>query len=284
MGGFCKTRDALFRCLRVFAIALASMLASLPLEARSPGSRAPTHQNDAIIGVNFVNPHRLPVKEQDAMLDAMEREGVKVIRMPYALEKPDLNLIARAYQRGIKVLLIVEVIFPKDAPFFAWDKQNYPSIWSGHPLSSASPALSGKYYRKLMSDLDAAGIKLAGLQLGNEINSAHFNREFPVPGEGRHFGTRDLEEHPVGRRIAQGYKRYIEVLAELKHARNGSKLNQSTPLIAAGLVGYEGPEGPLRNAKTDIVSTNATLDYLRAHGADDLVDVNRPGFAGGHLV
>src|SRR5262249_42882152 len=51
-----------------------------------------------------------------------------------------------------------------------------------------------------------------------------------------------------------------------------SKINNSTPVLTAGFAVYEAPEGPIKGARTDSVSANATLDFLRANGVDKLVD------------
>lgn len=124
----------------------------------------------------------------------------------------------------------------------------------------------------MLDKLDAAGVRLAAFELGNELNSSAFNSEFPLPGQGRMFGLEDLSRDPEAKQIAAGYLQYLKVLAALRDIRNHSKVNNRTPVLTAGFAVYEGPEGPVRGARTDSVSVNATLDFLRAHGVDKLVD------------
>jgi hypothetical protein len=146
-------------------------------------------------------------------------------------------------------------------------------MWAGPPLSYVSADLSRSYFQALFDRLDAEGIQLAAVELGNEINGASFNPEFPLPGEGKQFGLRDLEQDPEGQQIAKGYLQYLKILKVLKDVRDHSKLNRVTPILSAGLVAFEAPEGPFgKGATKDMVSANATLEFWRSNGLDALVD------------
>ena len=90
--------------------------------------------------------------------------------------------------------------------------------------------------REQIDSLDANGITLAGVELGNEINWAAFNPEFPLPGEGKILSLQDLADDPEGKQIAKGFLQYVKVLAALKEVRDHSRLNRSTPIILGGLV------------------------------------------------
>jgi hypothetical protein len=72
--------------------------------------------------------------------------------------------------------------------------------------------------------------------------------------------------------VAKGYLQYLELLAVIKDVRSRSKLNQHAVIVSAGLVFNEAPEAP-RKARLDAVSATATLDFMRANGLNDLVDV-----------
>lgn len=58
-------------------------------------------------------------------------------------------------------------------------------MWEGHPLSSLDPDLFRTYFQTNLDKLEASGVQLASIEMGNEINWAAFNAEFPVPGEGK---------------------------------------------------------------------------------------------------
>ena len=70
--------------------------------------------------------------------------------------------------------------------------------------------------------LTANNIVLAGIELGNEINWAAFNPEFPLPGEARFSALPISLTIPKGNRFAKGFLRYLKVLAVLKEVRDHS--------------------------------------------------------------
>ncbi len=71
--------------------------------------------------------------------------------------------------------------------------------------------------------------------------------------------------------MASGFLQYVKTLAVLKDLRDHSKLNAQTPIISAGLADVGGSSW-LKTRKADAVSVPATLDFMRAHGLDQLVD------------
>jgi hypothetical protein len=123
-----------------------------------------------------------------------------------------------------------------------------------------------------LAKLEEKGIVLAGIEVSNEINWAGFNADFPLPGQGRIFGPSDLTNDPEAQQIAKGLLLYVKSLEALKDVRDHLKLNQHTPIISAGLADLETPTHKLTWIKADAVSPDATLDFLRAHGPDKLVD------------
>ena len=96
--------------------------------------------------------------------------------------------------------------------------------------------------------MESLGITFAALELGNEINWAAFNGEFPIPGQGRVFGLEDLARDPEARQIAEGYRAYLRTLSVLKDIRDRSRLNRQTPVLSAGLAD-PGLAGPRPGAK-----------------------------------
>lgn len=227
---------------------------------------------EMIVGVNVVNPMRASVADQNTLLSQLNAAQVRVIRCGISHDDKGIDFAKRAAAQGIRIQLIVSPEYPSDAPTRPYRPDEFPAMWGGHPLSSADAALSKAAFQRLFDALDANGIALAGIELGNEINWAAFNPEFPLPGEGKILGLQDLADDAEGRQIAQGFLRYIEVLAALKDVRDHSRLNRSTPLISAGLVGAKDGEKLYNNKKEDMVSLAATIAFLRAHGLDSLVD------------
>jgi hypothetical protein len=225
-----------------------------------------------VVGVNIVNPMRASVVDQDAAFAQLEAAGVKVIRCGITADDKGMDYAKRAAAQGIRIQLILSPQYAAGAPSRAYDPKNFPSMWGGHPLSAADPELSKASFQSLFDMFDANGIKLTAIELGNEINWAAFNPEFPLPGEGKILSRADLATDPEGKLIAKGFVQYVKILAVLKRVRDHSRLNRNAPIILAGLVSAPDGDKLYNNKKEDMVSLPATIGFLRAHGLDTLVD------------
>jgi hypothetical protein len=229
-----------------------------------------------VFGVNVVNPQRLGAADREGVLDQLQAAGVYLIRVPLMPAwnasdfGPGIDFIHRAYMRGIKTDLIVGLQYRENAqrrPAVS----DMPKMWLSFPLSAADPTRFRTVFKPLFVQLEGMGVTFAALELGNEINWTAFNGDFPIPGEGRIFGRDDLAKDPETRRVAQGFRAYLQTLRVFKDIRDHSRLNRVTPIISAGL-SDPGFAGPRPGSKLDAVTIGATLDYLRANGLDRLVD------------
>jgi len=226
---------------------------------------------NAVVGVNMVSPQHMKVAEQDAMLARMKSAGVRVIRSEITPDEKGVDFARRAYAQGIKINWIVELKFRPGAPQRSAEEMKEYSVWDDAPLSYADPDQFRAYAQPLLAKLEQAGVVLAGLELGNEINTPSYNGDFALPGEGKVLGIDDLHHDAEGQKIARGYLQYLKVLAVLKDVRDHSRLNRHTPVISAGLtVGMQA--GPHPGMKKDAVTLNATLQFMKANGLDQLVD------------
>jgi len=216
-----------------------------------PLFQAPARAQNVVVGVNLVNrPDRLTPREQDTM-DNMKDAGVRVILAGIANNDKNLDFAKRVYAHGIKI------------EWFAW---GIPSLSGNMILSSADPDKFRTYFQPLLAKLESKGIVLAGMELGNEINWS--NHDLGQSGTGRVLGLDDLSKDPKGQQVAKGYLQYIKLLAVLKDIRDHSRLNQHTPIISAG--SGELDESP---KSRDAVSLRATIQFLRANGMNQYVDV-----------
>jgi hypothetical protein len=227
---------------------------------------------DFIVGVNVVNPLRASVADQNALIAQLKAAGVRVIRCGVTPDAKGLDFAKRVYAAGIRIQLILSLKYDADAPTRPYDPRRFPNMWGGHPLSSASVTLSKAYFESLVGMFDANGMTLAGLELGNEINWAAFNPEFPLPGEGKILTRADLANDPEGQQIARGFRQYVKVLAALKNVRDHSPYNARTPIVLAGLVAAEDGGKPFNTRGEDMVSLPATIGFLRENGLDAVVD------------
>jgi hypothetical protein len=227
---------------------------------------------EVIVGVNIVNPMRASVADQNALIAQLNAAGVHVVRAGITPDDKGIDLARRLNAAGIRIELNLSPQYAANAPSRPYQPDAFPQMWGGHPLSYADPELSRAYFQTLFDKLDADGIVLAGLELGNEINWTAFNAEFPLPGEGKILSLDDLYRDPEGMQIAKGYLQYVKILAVLKEVRDGSQLNRHAPIIAAGLVDAPDGEKLYNNKREDMVSLSATIAFLRANGLDALVD------------
>ena len=227
---------------------------------------------DMVVGVNTVNPMRASVANQNALFDQLKAAGVHVIRCSISNDDKGVDFSLRAKEHGIQIQLGLGAQYSPVAPSRPYQPDEYPAMWGGPPLSYADPELSRAAFQKLFAALDVNGIELASIELGNEINWAAFNPEFPVPGEGKILSLDDLAHDPEGKQIAKGFLQYLKILAVLKDVRDHSKLNHATPIISAGMVDAKDGDKLYNNKKEDMVSMSATMTFLRAHGLDSLVD------------
>jgi hypothetical protein len=253
----------------LFAAVFFLRFLAVSASARTP---APAGVEDMVVGVNVVNPMRSSVADQNTLLSQLKAAQVRIIRCGISNDDKGIDFAKRAAAGGIHIQLIVGPQYAPGAPMRPYHPDGYPAMWSGHPLSFADPALSKENFQKLFDSLDANEITLGGVELGNEINWAAFNPEFPLPGEGKILSSQDLLHDPEGKQIAKGFLQYIKILTVLKEVRDNSRLNHSTPIISAGMVSAEDGAKPYNNKKEDMVSLAATIAFLRAHGLDSLVD------------
>jgi hypothetical protein len=226
-----------------------------------------------VVGVNVVGPEQLTAEQQAALIAELRSAGVKVIRTGLVNDK-NVEFIIRAYQAGIGT---VGLVLPEQ---IMAEKQKSPADrsigrnWGVPALSDVDTVAAKAAFAPHLTALEAAGVRLAGIEVGNEFNTSAYNGDFKLPGTGRVLGLSDLNnpKDPEGAAIATGYRNYLLAVAGIKDLRDHSRLNKATPIISGGLadIGVAGTVKP--GKKTDYVSVSDTLQYLRQHGLDKLVD------------
>jgi hypothetical protein len=234
------------------------------------GARAAPADN-VVVGVNVVGVDQLSEAQQDALIEQLRGDGVTTIRTGFG---PTFqHFITRAYQNGISAVVILYPMQQSTGPL----RPANPALgltWRQQALSDASPENFKKWLVPQLAALEASGVRLKAFELGNEINSPHFNGDFlPAQATGRLLGLSDLNnpKDPEGHAIAIGYLKYLQVMAALKDVRDHSGLNQKTPILSAGLAS-SGRAGKKPGWKLDGVSAPDTLAFWRQNGLDDLAD------------
>jgi hypothetical protein len=225
-----------------------------------------------VVGVNLVNePYKLSPAEQESLLASMQSVGVRTIRASIPDDANGLAFAQRVYAHGMQIDWLVYPVTRAGTPF-PRAPAGFEGMWRSPGLSTSDPVRFRELFTKELADLEDRGIKLAGLEFGNEINWVGSNADFPLPGKGRIFGLQDLYNDPEAKAVAAGFELYLSSLTVLKDVRDHSKLNRTTPIISAGLAVGNAAPGPSWNSSPDGVSIAATLQFLRAKGLDHLVD------------
>ena len=183
-------------------------------------------------GVNVNSFQNFSAAEQETIVQQLVTSGAHCVRTSLRPDDKDIHLAKELQDKGIGLVLVPGAEFlpgtqarPADA------KRN---MRSALPLSAADPEHSRVSYQSLFDKLDANGIVLAGVELGNEINWTDFNGDFPIPGKGKAFTVEDLARDPEAQEVARGFLQYLKVLAALKEVRDHSRLNRQTPIISVG--------------------------------------------------
>jgi hypothetical protein len=246
---------------------LAALLGCLLLPLGASEAQA----EDVEVGVNLVNaPYNLSVAEQEAILTEMQRDGVRYIRSAIPLSDAGIAYAERVYAHGIKILLLGGVHYTG----VAWPvpPAGFNGLWGSPGLSYADPERLRADVQAAFAKLEEKGIVLAGIEVGNEINWAGFNADFPLPGQGKVFVENDLKNDPEGQLIAKGLVLYVKSVAVVKEVRDHTQLNQHIPIISAGLADMDNGAHRITWIKADAVGPGAALNFMRANGLDDYVD------------
>lgn len=221
------------------------------------------------VGVNVNSFQNFDAAAQETIVQQLVVSGVHCVRTSLRPDDKNIHLAKQLQDKGIGLVLVPGPEYLPGARLRPADDKRH--MRSALPLSSADPERSRVFYQSLFDKLDANGIVLAGVELGNEINWTDFNGDFPIPGQGKAFTLQDLSRDPEAQQVARGFLQYLKVLAALKEVRDHSKLNRQAPIISAGMAAATGGAWQ-QKLEVDSVSIPATYAYLRAHGLDKLVD------------
>jgi hypothetical protein len=116
----------------------------------------------------------------------MQAVGVRVIRAGIDNGEKNFDFIQRVYAHGIKIEGLAGVRGP----------------YGNTILSVADPDKFRAYYQPFLAKLESKGIVLAGIELGNEINTSGWNNDLSG-GSGKVLTLEDLTRDPEGQQVAR---------------------------------------------------------------------------------
>lgn len=227
---------------------------------------------ESLHGINRVRIVWKQEQERRQILDEMAKAGVKTARM--TLTPPfeqSLDAIVLANEEGMSVLIAVGL---GSKPYYADHKgslrTSYGRTWNAPRISMLDEELFHRSIRESFAALDAAKVTLAGIEVGNELNWAHFNGDliiYPNPNTPVAVSIDALQRRDD---FLKGLDKYIEVLRIVREEAKATKYNKDTPIISAGLASIDQAFADRRGY--EYVATNAFIKELQKRGMDELVD------------
>jgi hypothetical protein len=221
------------------------------------------------VGVNVNSFQNFSADQQTQIVAQLKQNHVGYVRTSLRADDKNMKLARTLQSAGIGLVLNIGAKSDPKVP--ARPEYPKPHIRSAYPLSALDPDLSHAYFHTVFDQLDAYGVTVTAVEVGNEINWVDFNGDFPMPGNGKALSLSDLVNSLEGKKVSDGLLKYLQILAVLKKVRNRSRLNAHTPIITAGMAAVTGSKWQADN-KLDGVSIPVTYAFLRAHGLDDVVD------------
>ena len=232
------------------------------------------HAASVLAGVNVVAVDQMSPAQQDALVAELGKAGVTVIRTTLGGKNDGYtNFVIKASRHGIRSIVMLSPNKGGSNAHIAHADSHAGRGWAMPALSDADADGFRRGYAPLLASLDAAGVHLAAFELGNEINMTWDNADFPVPNSGRVLGIKDLDNanDTEARRVAEGFKAYVKIMATLKDLRDQLNVNKTTPVILGGL-GNVGLPGPQSFNKQLQVAIPDAIEFLRKHGLDQFAD------------
>ncbi|MBB5693049.1 hypothetical protein [Muricoccus pecuniae] len=259
------------RCIwqtKLYAVVLTLFI--LLLEAFFQPAVQARANDELLAGINQTQLGWMPADQRQQILDDLARYDVQVLRVTlYQPFASTISAIEGAAKRDIAVLLNLSLNI-KD--YFSPEVSLRPGgrVESSYPLSSIDVDGFARHFRLVWSEIERRGIKIAAIEVGNEINWA-FNGDVgaDLPRPGRVYET--VDELPDRGRFLAGLGKYIELLKAVREVRDSvGGLNHSTLIISAGLARIH-PDFAAR-IRADAVDAGLTLSLLAERGLGRYAD------------
>ena len=218
-------------------------------------------------GVNRPTLIKLPEAQWKSTIDSMARHGVRLIRT--GLVEPTNrvpDLVAYANGRGIDVLLVIPLWLPH---FYMPETRIRPGNQAFHrvyPISAIDTTRFTKFWKEHRVQMRRRGARILGYQVGNEINGAAFNGDYPISRHARLLPLARCDIAEICDQIQRGFRVYVDVLRVI---RESGDLDEAA-LIASGLV--KGSADWARRNEGYFSSFTQSISYLISLGASRYVD------------
>ena len=237
--------------------------------AVTPAQAAPD-DSGLVAGVDLVfAPYKLPLDQQETIMAQLQRAGVRYVRCSLPSGDAGADFAARLYAHGIRIVWMVGLT-PAAGTLWPHAPQGFNGLWQGYTVCAIDPDKFRSRFRADACQNRPNGHSPRGPGAGQRDQ---LGRTTPISRPAR-AGLSSACGSPKRRGRAkgrQGHLQYLKLVAVLKQLRDGTTVNRNTPIISAGLA-YLDDSTWTRKRRADAVDIFATLDFMRAHGLDQLVD------------
>ena len=250
--------------LAVSVAAALAMTTSFSLQSTTSavaGKRVPE------IGVNRPNLAELPEDQWKATLESMSRAGVQLLRTNAAAPSAQVaRLIRHANDRGIQVILIVPLWLPALYPPHVQPRQGNANYFAVRPISRIDPVRFRALWNGLRESMRAAGAHALAYQIGNELNGAGFNGDYPIADDARLIALDSCDLPRACKDILDGLALYVDLLRIVRE----SDLLDGALLLPAGLA--KTSEAWAARTKGFFSTPSATIRHLETLGTGRFVE------------
>jgi hypothetical protein len=205
-----------------------------------------------------------------AILDDLRRHEVKAVRL--TLVEPwqrTAETIEQANRQGLDVLLNIPLSLASFYPPGELRRPGNGRLREIHRLSRLDMGRYEPFLARFLDELERRNVRLAGIEIGNEINWADFNGDLPLLTPGRIFSTAD-EVSAAAPDVLLGFAVYGRVVAATRRQISGRPTLAAVPLISAGFIDGRSPF-VIQSGGTAL-SLRLTAQLLRDSGAMEQID------------
>jgi len=212
-------------------------LACLPLAEAGAQDACPAVDPPLTLGVNRTN----LMWETDSadILAGIAGAGIGHVRLSFSQPYENVvRTIREAREHGLGVLLAIGMGQNSFRPQGLERRPGGFGLHSAHRLSTLDPTLFRRVVGGFLARLDAEGLVLDAIELGNEENWSDFNGDLPIgpKGEGRFYESRaDLAADPDAANVLEGFRRYGEAVGIARDLVRESRLQQDATIVSSGL-------------------------------------------------
>lgn len=177
-----------------------------------------------------------PETEWKRIIDAMSASGARDVRVMLVESISNTTKVAEyATRRGMGVLLMLPLTQLSYYPTGTVRREGKGSIWPAPPLSRMNINLVQNRIRTALQQFALSGVRITGIEVANEFNSAAFNGDLPIVKGGVILGVANHRAFAFWTAYSAGMMKLVEAIAVVKAARAESQTYGGVPVVLGGL-------------------------------------------------